>query len=106
MVSMLVFGIMTAADFRLPPRAVGALAVGLGLVHGWHNGAAIQAAGLQATGLVGTAAAVFVCVALVAALVVTLRRPWTRIVVRAAGSWVAATGLLMLGWSLSGRALA
>jgi hypothetical protein len=52
------------------------------------------------------AAAVFVCVALVAALVVTLRRPWTRIVVRAAGSWVAATGLLMLGWSLSGRALA
>jgi hypothetical protein len=49
---------------------------------------------------------VFVCVALVAALVVTLRRPWTRIVVRAAGSWVAATGLLMLGWSLSGRALA
>lgn len=106
MLSMLVIGILTAVDFRLPPRAVGALAVGLGLIHGWQNGAAIQAAGLQATGLVGTAVAVFVFVALVAALVVALRRPWTRIVVRAAGSWVAATGLLMMGWTLSGRALA
>ncbi len=40
---------------------------------------------------------------LVMAFVVCLREPWTRIAVRVAGSWIAATGLLMLGWRLSGR---
>jgi urease accessory protein len=39
----------------------------------------------------------------VAGFVVSLRAPWTRIAVRVAGSWVAATGLLLLGWTLSGR---
>ena len=34
-----------------------------------------------------------------AALVVALRAPWTRIAVRVAGSWIAAIGLLLLGWS-------
>jgi len=33
-------------------------------------------------------------------LVVSLRRPWTRIAVRVTGSWLAAVGLLMLGWGL------
>ena len=42
----------------------------------------------------------FVTVALAAALVVALRAPWTRIAVRVAGSWIAAIGLLLLGWSL------
>jgi hypothetical protein len=41
--------------------------------------------------------------ALAAAAVVSLRVPWARVVVRVAGSWTAATGLLLLGWSLSGR---
>jgi hypothetical protein len=35
--------------------------------------------------------------------VVSLRMPWTRIAVRVTGSWIAATGLLLLGWTLSGR---
>ena len=46
--------------------------------------------------------AIFVLVALVAAFVVSLRAPWARIVVRVAGSWIAAIGLFMLGWSLRG----
>jgi urease accessory protein len=106
MLSMGVLGVLTAADVRLAPRIVGVLAVLLGLVHGWQNGAGMRAAGLQASGLIGTAGAVFVTVTLVAAAVVAMQRPWTRIAVRAAGSWVAATGLLMLGWALSGRAVA
>ena len=32
----------------------------------------------------------------------SLRPPWRGIAVRVAGSWVAAIGLLMLGWSLRG----
>jgi hydrogenase/urease accessory protein HupE len=101
--SLLVIGAMTAADFRLAPAAVTALALALGLAHGWQNGAALAAAGLKGTGLVGTSAAVFVVAALTAALVVTLQRPWTRIAVRVAGSWIGASGLLLLGWTLSGR---
>jgi len=31
---------------------------------------------------------------------VSLRSGWQRIVIRVAGSWVAAIGLLLLGWSL------
>ena len=38
----------------------------------------------------------------VAALVVPLRAHWARIAVRVAGSWVVASGLLMLGWSFRG----
>ncbi len=80
-----------------------ALALALGLVHGWLNGAAIVAAGREASGLVGISSAIFVLVALISARVVSLQRPWTRIVVRVAGSWIAAIGLLLLGWTLSGR---
>jgi urease accessory protein len=102
--SLLVIGGLTAADFKLAPAAVTALALAVGLVHGWQNGVAMSAAGLQPTGQIGTAAAVFVTAALVAARVVTLRRPWTRIAVRVGGSWIAASGVLLLGWALSGRA--
>jgi hypothetical protein len=35
-------------------------------------------------------------------MVVSLGRPWMRIAVRVAGSWIAAIGLLLLGWALRG----
>jgi hydrogenase/urease accessory protein HupE len=101
--SFLALGILAAADRRLPPPAVAVLAVATGIMHGWLNGAGIAAAGREATGLVGIAGAIFLLTALVSAGVVSLRRPWTRIVVRVAGSWIAAIGLLLLGWTLSGR---
>jgi len=100
--SLLILGTLVAADLRLPPTVVTALAVGLGLVHGCLNGVAMRQAGAGALGLLGIMAALFVLVALVAACVVALQRPWTRIVVRVAGSWIAAMGLLMLGWALHG----
>ena len=100
--SFLALGALTAADRRLPPAVVTGLAVTIGLLHGWRNGAGMASAGQEALGLAGIVAAVFVLVALVAAFVVWLRAPWTRIVVRVAGSWIAAIGLLMLGWSLRG----
>ena len=98
--SFLILGTLVAADLHLPPTAVMALAVGLGLVHGWLNGVAMQQAGAGVLGLLGILAALFVLVALVAAGVVSLHRQWTRIVVRVAGSWIAAMGLLLLGWAL------
>lgn len=102
--SFLALGALTAADRRLPPTVVTGLAAALGLLHGWLNGAGIATTGREALGLAGIVAAIFVLVALVAAFVVSLRAPWARIVVRVAGSWIAAIGLLMLGWSLRGGA--
>lgn len=99
--SFLVVGILVAADARLAPALVAALAIALGLLHGFLNGVAISEAGasvpLEVTGIM---AMLFVLVALVAAFVISLRPPWARIVVRIAGSWIAATGLLLLGWAL------
>jgi urease accessory protein len=100
--SLLILGTLVAADLPLPPTAVTALAVGLGLVHGLLNGVAMQQAGAGVLGLLGLLAALVVLVALVAAGVVALHQPWARIAVQVAGSWMAAIGLLMLGWALRG----
>lgn len=101
-VSFIVLGALTAADRRLPAAAVSMLALAVGLLHGWLNGAAIAETQRDALGLVGIASAIFGLVALTCAAVVSTRAVWARVVVRVAGSWVAAIGLLMLGWSLRG----
>ena len=100
--SLLALGLLTATSARLRPALVAVLATALGLMHGWLNGAGIAVAGREASGLFGIAGTIFVVVALATALVVSLHRPWTRIAVRVAGSWLAAVGLLMLGWGLRG----
>ncbi|MGA7414808.1 MAG: HupE/UreJ family protein [Bryobacteraceae bacterium] len=99
-VSFLLFGGLVAADAKLSLRAMTALAALLGLVHGYLNGAAMGQPGVGAVALLGLVFAVFVLVALMASFVVSLRWPWTRIAVRVAGSWIVASGLLMLGWSV------
>jgi urease accessory protein len=99
-VTLLVLGLLTALDRRLSQLWVAGVAVALGLLHGWLNGVGIDDAGREGLGLVGIASAVFVIAALAAGLVVPLRAAWARVAVRVAGSWVAAIGLLMLGWSL------
>jgi hydrogenase/urease accessory protein HupE len=101
--SLLALGIMTAANVRLTPLLVTVIAAALGLLHGWLNGTSIAAAGREAMGLAGIVGAVFVLVALLAAPVSQLRVPWALIAVRVVGSWIAAIGLLLLGWTLSGR---
>ncbi len=77
-----------------------ALAVGLGVVHGQMNGAEMATSGLGVTGLLRTVGCLFVLVSLVTGLVASLERPWTRIAVRVAGSWIVAIGLLWVGWTL------
>jgi hydrogenase/urease accessory protein HupE len=93
--TLLVLGALVALDRKLPLPLVIGLAAGLGLFHGYANGTAK----LGALGLSGVAATLFVAVALVAAFVLSLRRPWTRVAVRVAGSWLVAISMLMLGWT-------
>ena len=99
--SFLILGALLAADVQLPANGVATVAVVLGLVHGVLNGAALRQ-GAGGFGLLGIMAALFVLLALASAFVVSLERPWTRIAVRVAGSWIAASGLLLLGWAFRG----
>jgi hydrogenase/urease accessory protein HupE len=92
-------GALVAADRRLPLSLVAGLAVLCGLAHGCFNGAALAPGSAGGLAVVGIACAVFVVVALVAGQVVSLRATWARIVVRVAGSWIGAVGLLLLGWA-------
>jgi hydrogenase/urease accessory protein HupE len=99
----LLLGGLLAADAKLSLRVTTALAALLGLYHGYLNGTGLGLFESSAVALIGLVFAVFVLIALVAALVVSLRAQWARIAVRVAGSWIAASGLLMLGWAVRSR---
>jgi hypothetical protein len=96
---LIALGGLVAADRRLPPVFIAGFALLCGLVHGGFNGAALATAGSGGLEVVGIVGAVFAVVALVAGQVVSLRVAWARVAVRVLGSWVAAIGLLMLGWA-------
>lgn len=100
--SLVATGLLAALDRRLNAPAMAALAALVGGVHGWGNGVALALDGREARGLFGTALAIFVLVALVAATTSAIERPGLRIAVRVGGSWGAAIGLLLLGWALRG----
>ncbi len=98
--SFVLLGGLVALDARLPLGATTLLAALLGLGHGYLNGSALAQPGLGTVGLLGIAAAVFTIVALAASFVVPLRAVWARLIVRVAGSWIAAIGLLLIGWAI------
>ena len=91
-------GALVASDRRLPLPVIAGSAIVLGLLHGWFNGAGLTPGQVGITGAVGVICTVFVLAVLLTAAVVSMRPPWARIVVRVVGSWLAAIGLLMLGW--------
>ena len=99
-ISFLLLGGLLAADAKLSTPAITVLAGVIGLFHGYLNGAGMGRPEDAALALLGIAFAVFVLVALAASFVVPLRQQWARIAVRVAGSWIAASGLLMLGWAV------
>jgi len=99
----LLLGGLLAADASLSLQVTTGLAGLLGLYHGYLNGTGMGRSGTSAIALLGLGFAVFVVIALAAAFVVRLRANWARIAVRVAGSWIAASGLLMLGWAVRTR---
>jgi hypothetical protein len=104
--TFLVPGLLALSDLAVPPLAVAALAALVGVVHGFLDAGGLRAEGATTTvGVLqffGMTAVLFVLMTLVAAWVISLRQPWMRIAARVAGSWIAAAGLLLLGWSLRG----
>ena len=98
----ILLGVLLASDAKLSLRAITALAVLLGVYNGYLNGTGMGQFDIAAIALLGLAFTVFVLVALAAAFVVRLRVQWGRIAMRVVGSWIAASGLLMLGWAIRG----
>jgi urease accessory protein len=96
----LLLGGLLAADTKLSLRIITALAALLGLYNGYLNGTGMGQFGTASVALLGLVFAVFVLVAFATAFVVQLRAQWARVAVRVAGSWVFASGLLMLGWAV------
>jgi hydrogenase/urease accessory protein HupE len=100
--SFFILGLLVAADLNLSNRLFTAVVILVGFVHGILNGVALKE-GAGVLGLIGIMVTLFVIVALVSAFTVSLKKPWTRVVVRVAGSWVAAIGMLMFGWLIRGQ---
>jgi hydrogenase/urease accessory protein HupE len=96
----LLLGGLVAADANVSLQTVTALAAALGLSHGYLNGTGMDRSLSVVVILFGLAFGIFVLIALVAAFVLRLRASWGRIAVRVGGSWIASSGLLMLGWAV------
>lgn len=98
--SFLAVGGLVAADLRLPVGASAAIVGALGLVLGYPNGQAMAQYAQSLSGVVGSTAALFVFVSLISVLAAKTTVVWMRIAWRVLGSWIAASGLLLLGWAL------
>ncbi len=99
----LLMGTLLASDANLSLRSTTAIAALLGLYHGYLNGTGLGSSTTSAVALLGLVFGIFVLVALASAFVVRLHAQWARIAVRVAGSWIAASGLLLFGWAVRTR---
>ena len=95
-------GALVASDVRLPLTLVVAIAAALGALHGYDNGRDLAATTGALVAIIGIACSLFAITSLVAGQVTVLKAPWARLAVRICGSWIAAVGLLMFGWSMRG----
>ncbi len=95
--SFLFFGLLMATDTRIPLLVLLPVTVVAGILHGVFNGFAMKA-GTGVLGLVGIMITVFAAVALVSSLAVVCNHSLGKIILRVMGGWIAASGLLMVGW--------
>lgn len=94
--TLVVIGILVAGGWTLPvPLALGLAAVA-GLFIGIANGTELAAGESVWRFALGVALAGLLAVAYVVGGIRRLSAPWTHIGVRVAGSWLAATGLMVL----------
>lgn len=100
--TFLVAGALVALNARVRDDGVAVIGCVAGFLHGLVNGATMAPGGAGGLSLAGALVTVFCLTAIVGAEVSALPAGWPRIAVRVAGSWIAAAGLLMLGWLARG----
>lgn len=91
-------GLLVALNRRLPTTALTIGALVAGALHGLANGSVMLVEGRDRLALLGVVTAVAVVTLVGSALVVPIEKPVARVVIRVAGSWLAAIALLLLGW--------
>jgi len=96
---LLILGGLTAADLKLSLTSLTSVIGLAGVIQGWSNGVSMNVRSGTTLALIGVSASVFVIVTLVAGFVVSLKQAWMRIAARVVGSWIAAIGLLLIGWA-------
>jgi len=96
-------GLLAALAWRTPVLPLAGLGLLVGSLHGYQNGLAATDASVVALFVAGVAAAGLVCLVLIAAGAVAARQQfaWGAIVLRAGGSWIAAIGIMMLGFRMA-----
>jgi len=100
-----VVGLMLATALVLPSPALLALGTITALLNGYENGAEMAAAADRFLFIAGTAAVGYIFVTLVTGSALAfLEGPggWRSIALRAGGSWIAAVGIMVLGYQLMG----
>lgn len=97
-VSFVLLGALVAFAWHLPTSALVALGAVLGSTHGYQNGLGLTEQSNVVLFVAGVTVAGYVVVTLVTAfaLVFSRRTNWGRVAVRAAGSWIAAVGIMMV----------
>jgi hypothetical protein len=105
--TFLIPGLLALSDLAVPTSVIAVVAVLLGLVHGVLDAFGLRDEGITtAVGVlqfIGMAIILFILVAPLAAAVISAGQTWLRIVARVLGSWIAAAGILLLGWSINGN---
>ncbi len=93
---MSITGICVALSWRAPTMAAAALFTVYGFILGSTQGLEISSTMSAPKFILGVGCAGLIVTTYGIGLVRRLQRPWTRIAVRVVGSWVAATGLMVM----------
>jgi hydrogenase/urease accessory protein HupE len=97
MLTLVIPGLLVTLAWRPGPRSLAALAWGLGLIQGYGNGLAIGDDIAPMLFGAGVLVGGFLLITLISASILAMipRANWMDIAVRAAGSWLAALGLMV-----------
>jgi urease accessory protein len=88
-------GLAIALAFPCPVSLIVVLSVTVGLLQGLANGAEITGATSPWRFIPGLSAVAVLAIAYGVGIVRSLKKPWIRIAVRVAGSWIAAIGIMI-----------
>lgn len=102
-------GLLLAAGLRLPAPLLGLAGFSLAVMRGMANASGLEAVTNVPLFAAGLVCAGYATITLVMALVIAFRRAeagrataWRGIALRALGGWIAAIGLMMIGFTLAG----
>jgi urease accessory protein len=105
---ILVLGLLLAAAARIPAALLCAIAFGLAVMRGAANAADFAPETDRLLFAAGLAGAGYAAITLIMALTLAFKRPdaspameWRGIAIRALGGWIAAIGLMMVGFAFA-----